>query len=151
MQQQQYLKTTRFYIFLVNYIVIKYTHIIICASTDHCMHLYSPAHLAPYSTLHFFRYFSFLNTYHYIHIVWSRMKTAKREDQIVQQHHEMYCLRYYLFLLWLYILIFLKNFDIIIIIKCMCSRCRRDDIHVCFAYASPQRMSHMYDHKIVSL
>ena len=30
----------------------------------------------------------------------------------------------------------------IIIIKCMCSRCRRDDIHVCFAYASPQRMPH---------
>ena len=40
---------------------------------------------------------------------------------------------------------------IIIIIKCMCSRCRRDDIHVCFAYASPQRMPHMYDHKTVSL
>ena len=40
---------------------------------------------------------------------------------------------------------------IIIIIKCMCSRCRRDDIHVCFAYARPQRMPHMYDHKIVSL
>ena len=40
---------------------------------------------------------------------------------------------------------------IIIVIKCMCSRCRRDDIHVCFAYASPQRMPHMYDHKIVSL
>ena len=39
----------------------------------------------------------------------------------------------------------------LIIIKCMCSRCRRDDIHVCFAYASPQRMPHMYDHKIVSL
>ena len=39
----------------------------------------------------------------------------------------------------------------IIIIKFMCSRCRRDDIHVCFAYASPQRMPHMYDHKIVSL
>ena len=39
----------------------------------------------------------------------------------------------------------------IIIIKCMCSRCRRDGIHVCFAYASPQRMLHMYDHKIVSL
>ena len=37
------------------------------------------------------------------------------------------------------------------IIKCMCSRCRRDDIHVCFAYASPQRMPHMYDHKTVSL
>ena len=32
---------------------------------------------------------------------------------------------------------------IIIIIKCMWSRCRRDDIHVCFAYASPQRMPHM--------
>ena len=42
-------------------------------------------------------------------------------------------------------------FPIIIIIKCMCSRCRRDDIHVCFAYASPQRMPHMYDHKTVSL
>ena len=40
---------------------------------------------------------------------------------------------------------------IIIIIKCMCSRCRRDDIHVCFAYASPQRMPHMYNHKRVSL
>ena len=38
-----------------------------------------------------------------------------------------------------------------IIIKCMCSRCRRDDIHVCFAYASPQRTPHMYDHKTVSL
>ena len=38
-----------------------------------------------------------------------------------------------------------------IIIKCMCSRCRRDDIHVCFAYASPQRMPHMYNHKRVSL
>ena len=33
--------------------------------------------------------------------------------------------------------------EIIIIIKCMWSRCRRDDIHVCFAYASPQRMPHM--------
>ena len=43
------------------------------------------------------------------------------------------------------------NSLIIIIIKCMCSRCRRDDIHVCFAYASPQRMPHMYDHKTVSL
>ena len=40
---------------------------------------------------------------------------------------------------------------LIIIIKCMCSPCRRDDIHVCFAYASPQRMPHMYDNKIVSL
>ena len=40
---------------------------------------------------------------------------------------------------------------IIIIIKCMCSRCRRDDINVCFAYASPQRMPHMYNHKRVSL
>ena len=40
---------------------------------------------------------------------------------------------------------------LIIIIKCMCSRCRRDDIHACFAYASPQRMPHMYDHKTVSL
>ena len=40
---------------------------------------------------------------------------------------------------------------IIIIIKCMCSRCRRDDIHVYFAYASPQRMPHMYDHKTVNL
>ena len=29
----------------------------------------------------------------------------------------------------------------------MCSRCRRDDIHVCFAYASPQRMPHIYDHQ----
>ena len=27
-----------------------------------------------------------------------------------------------------------------IIIKCMCSRCRRDDIHVCFANANPQCM-----------
>ena len=43
------------------------------------------------------------------------------------------------------------RFGAIIIIKCMCSGCRRDDIHVCFAYASPQRMPHMYDHKIVSL
>ena len=32
---------------------------------------------------------------------------------------------------------------IIIIIKCMYSHCRRDDIHVCFAYASPQCMPHM--------
>ena len=40
---------------------------------------------------------------------------------------------------------------VIIIIKCMCSRCRRDGIHVCFAYASPQRIPHMYDHKTVSL
>ena len=39
----------------------------------------------------------------------------------------------------------------LIIIKCMCSRCRRDDIHVIFAYASPQRMPHIYDHKRVSL
>ena len=36
-----------------------------------------------------------------------------------------------------------------IFIKCMCSRCRHDDIHVCFPYASPQRMPHMYDHEIV--
>ena len=36
-----------------------------------------------------------------------------------------------------------KSIIIIIIIKCMWSRCRRDDIHVCFAYASPQRMPHM--------
>ena len=41
---------------------------------------------------------------------------------------------HYLVMLYLYI---------IIIIKCMWSRCRRDDIHVCFAYASPQRMPHM--------
>ena len=40
---------------------------------------------------------------------------------------------------------------LIIIIKCMCSHCRRDDIHVCFAYASPQCMPHMYDNKRVSL
>ena len=33
-----------------------------------------------------------------------------------------------------------------IINKCMCSRCRRDDIHVCFANASPQCMPHMYNH-----
>ena len=44
-----------------------------------------------------------------------------------------------------------NELSIFIIIKCMCSRCRRDDIHVCFAYASPQRMPHMYDHKTVSL
>ena len=30
-----------------------------------------------------------------------------------------------------------------IIIKCMYSRCRRDEIHVCFAYASPQCMPDM--------
>ena len=44
-----------------------------------------------------------------------------------------------------------RNAILLIIIKCMCSRCRRDDIHVCFAYASPQRMPHMHDHKTVSL
>ena len=33
--------------------------------------------------------------------------------------------------------------NIIIIIKCMYSRCRRDEIHVCFAYASLQCMPHM--------
>ena len=38
-------------------------------------------------------------------------------------------------------------FIIINIIKCMCSRCRRDDIHVCFAYASSQSIPHMYNHK----
>ena len=43
------------------------------------------------------------------------------------------------------------KYGLLLIIKCMCSRCRRDDIHVCFAYASPQRMPHMYDHKTVSL
>ena len=35
------------------------------------------------------------------------------------------------------------EYCIIIIIKCMYSRCRRDEIHVCFAYASPQCMPHM--------
>ena len=34
MQQQQYLKTTQFYIFLLKYIVIKHTYIIICAQTE---------------------------------------------------------------------------------------------------------------------
>ena len=39
--------------------------------------------------------------------------------------------------------VFTVHEELLFIIKCMWSRCRRDDIHVCFAYASPQRMPHM--------
>ena len=48
--------------------------------------------------------------------------------------------------IYIYIFILFKlllQLFLIIIIKCMYSRCRRDEIHVCFAYASPQCMPHM--------
>ena len=88
-----FLICNQFYIFLVKYIVIKYTHIIICTHTEHTEHHH-------YRTLHFFLHFPlvfFKKKIKYIYIIWSRRMTAKwpSENQIVQRYYFIIMFTYF--------------------------------------------------------